>query len=180
MKKHLVIVISIVIILATPIADVSVSAIQEAAVAKAGQDVLTNDSITKMVKAGLSDTVIITMVETQPGKYLLGADDIIALKQAGVSEKIITAMLKTPASPGTVPAPRAACATDEDRRNYAARFNKEIASISPGAQATVEGTRLTIHDARASPIARNPPSQGRPRVRPYGGKAATEVPRALP
>jgi hypothetical protein len=59
---------------------------------------LTNDSIIKVVKAGLSDETITTIVRTQPGKYSLGPDDIIALKKARVSEKIITAMLNNPPS----------------------------------------------------------------------------------
>jgi hypothetical protein len=62
---------------------------------------LTNDSIVKMVKAGLSDTVIVTTVTTQPGRYSLGADDIIALKKEGVSETVIGAMLTKPAINGT-------------------------------------------------------------------------------
>jgi hypothetical protein len=59
---------------------------------------LTNDSIIKLVKAGLGEDTIIKMVNTQPGKYSLGVEDIIALKKAGVSEKIITGMLTKPAS----------------------------------------------------------------------------------
>ncbi len=54
---------------------------------------LTNDSIVKLVKAGLGEGTIISIVNTQPGKYSLGADDTIALKKAGVSQKVIAAML---------------------------------------------------------------------------------------
>jgi hypothetical protein len=46
-----------------------------------GAQPLTNDSIIKLTKAGLGEDTVVTMVETQPGKYSLGADDIIALKQ---------------------------------------------------------------------------------------------------
>jgi hypothetical protein len=67
-------------------------------------ELLTNDSIIKMVKAGLSDPVIISIVSTQPGKYSLGADDIIALKKAGVSDQIITAIVNKSAS-GLGPGP---------------------------------------------------------------------------
>lgn len=59
---------------------------------------LTNESIIKLVKAGLGDDTIIKMVDTQPGKYSLGADDIIALKTAGVSDRIITGMLNKSAN----------------------------------------------------------------------------------
>jgi hypothetical protein len=59
---------------------------------------LTNDSIVKLVKAGLGEDTIIKMVDTQPGEYSLGVEDIIALKNAGVSEKIIAAMLNKSAN----------------------------------------------------------------------------------
>jgi hypothetical protein len=68
-----------------------------------GAQPLTNESILKLVKAGLGEDTIIKMVDTQPGKYSVGADDIIALKTAGVSEKIITAMLDKSASTPTPP-----------------------------------------------------------------------------
>lgn len=58
------------------------------------QEPLTNDSVVKLVKAGLSEDLIVQTVSSQPGAYELSADKIVALKRAGVSDKIITAMLK--------------------------------------------------------------------------------------
>ncbi len=57
------------------------------------QEVLNNDTILKLVKAGLNDDVIAGMVNSQPGKYSLDSDAVIALKQGGVSDKVITAMV---------------------------------------------------------------------------------------
>jgi hypothetical protein len=57
------------------------------------QEPLNNDSILKMVRAGLGENLIVTAVRTQPGKYSLSADELIRLKEAGVSEKILAAML---------------------------------------------------------------------------------------
>ena len=54
---------------------------------------LDNDSIVKLVKAGMGEETIISIVRTQQGKYSLGVDDIIALKKAGVSEKTIAVMV---------------------------------------------------------------------------------------
>ncbi len=75
---------------------------------------LTNDSIVKLVKAGLGEDTIISIVNTQPGQYSLGADDIAALKKAGVSERVITAMLRRwathqagPSPPSATPGPSA-------------------------------------------------------------------------
>jgi hypothetical protein len=55
--------------------------------------VLTNDSILRMVKAGLGDDLILQTIAAQPGKYATDSDSMIALKDAGVSDRIITAMV---------------------------------------------------------------------------------------
>ena len=71
------------------------------------EEVLTNESIVKMFKAGLSEEVIINVVNLQPGKYSLSTDDLIALKNANVSPRVITAMMnKSQGAPAaSVPAP---------------------------------------------------------------------------
>lgn len=51
-----------------------------------------NDTIVKMAKAGLDDTVIIQTIQTQPGHYDTDPDNLIALKNAGVSQQVIAAM----------------------------------------------------------------------------------------
>jgi hypothetical protein len=56
------------------------------------QDILTNESIVKMVKSGLGESLIISMVQGQPGKYSLTPDEVLKLKEAGVSEKILATM----------------------------------------------------------------------------------------
>ena len=57
------------------------------------QQVLDNEAILKLVKAGLSEDVIVGMVNSQAGKYSTSADDVISLKTSGVSDKIIAAMV---------------------------------------------------------------------------------------
>jgi hypothetical protein len=71
---------------------------------------MNNDAVVKMVKAGLSDDVIITTINASPGTYDTTANGLIALKQAGVSDKVIAAIVaKTtpaaPSAPAAVPAP---------------------------------------------------------------------------
>jgi hypothetical protein len=61
-------------------------------VVMAAQDILTNDSVVKLVKSGLGDALIVNMVKTQPGTYSLTPDDVAKLKAAGVSQEILTAM----------------------------------------------------------------------------------------
>ena len=56
------------------------------------QQALNNDSIIRMVKAQLSDDVIVATINASPGAYDTSADGLIALKQAGVSNKVIDAI----------------------------------------------------------------------------------------
>jgi hypothetical protein len=62
---------------------------------------LTNESIVKLVKAGMTEDVVLGMVNTQPGQYSLGTEDVIALKQAGVGQKVIAAMISKPPAGGS-------------------------------------------------------------------------------
>ena len=71
------------------------------------QETLTNDAIVKMVKAGLSEDVIVNVIGLQPGKYSLSPDDLIALKNANVSPRVITAMMNKSQSGAASPPPAA-------------------------------------------------------------------------
>jgi hypothetical protein len=57
------------------------------------ESIFDNQSIAKLVKAGLGEDVIVGIVNSRPGKYALGADDIVSLKQQKVPDKVILAML---------------------------------------------------------------------------------------
>ena len=46
-----------------------------------------------MTKAGLGESLIISMVQSQPGKYSMTRDDLVKLKQQGVSDKVLGAMI---------------------------------------------------------------------------------------
>jgi hypothetical protein len=57
------------------------------------QETLTNDSVAKMVKAGLGDSLIVSMIQNQPAKYTLTPDALVKLKQQGVSDNVLAAMV---------------------------------------------------------------------------------------
>jgi hypothetical protein len=71
------------------------------------QRALTNETILKMTRAGLDDTVILQTIQTQPGSFDTSPDDLISLKAAGVSQQVIAAMQARSAGlsvrPGAVP-----------------------------------------------------------------------------
>jgi hypothetical protein len=73
------------------------------------QQALNNDAVIKLVKAGLSDDLIISTITASPGAYDTSADGIIALKQCGASDKVVAAIVvkNTTAVPAARPAPAA-------------------------------------------------------------------------
>lgn len=79
------------------------------------QQALNNDGVIKLVKAGLSDDLIVSTINASPGAYDSSANGLIALKTAGASDKVVTAIVMKAAappppvapvpSPGAIPAP---------------------------------------------------------------------------
>lgn len=57
------------------------------------QEVLTNDSIVMMVKAGLAESVILLKIRSTATKFDVRTEALVALKQAGVADKILETML---------------------------------------------------------------------------------------
>jgi hypothetical protein len=57
------------------------------------QETLTNETLIKLAKAGLSDEVIVGMMRSQAGQYSTTPTSVIAMKQAGVSDTVIAAMV---------------------------------------------------------------------------------------
>ncbi len=66
------------------------------------QKALNNETVIKMVKAGLSEDVILTTINASPASFDTSANALIDLKTAGVTDKIISAMMQK-ASTGTAP-----------------------------------------------------------------------------
>ncbi|MGA2133855.1 MAG: hypothetical protein ABSH50_16290 [Bryobacteraceae bacterium] len=61
--------------------------------AAVAQDVLNNDAVVRMVKSGLGEKLIVSMVENQPGQYSVTPDEIVKLKAQGVPEGVLAAMV---------------------------------------------------------------------------------------
>jgi hypothetical protein len=57
------------------------------------QQGLTNTDIIKMQSAGLSESIILSSVNTQPAAYDTSTDGLLALKKAGVSDAVLAAMI---------------------------------------------------------------------------------------
>ncbi len=61
---------------------------------------INNDTVIKMVKAGLSDDTIVTTINASAGTYDASPNGLIALKKAGVSDKVIEAIAAKATSGG--------------------------------------------------------------------------------
>lgn len=66
-------------------------------IVKAGTEkqiaLLTNDSIVQLVKAGISEEIIINVIKTQPTRFDVGAAGILTLHSNGIGDKIISEMV---------------------------------------------------------------------------------------
>lgn len=63
------------------------------------QQALNNEAIIKLVKAGLSDDLIVSTINAQPGSYDTSTDGLIALKTANISDKVVAAIVAKAAAP---------------------------------------------------------------------------------
>jgi hypothetical protein len=69
----------------------------------AADEALTNETLIKLVKAGLRDEVIIAMINNEPGRYPVNPRAVIAMKEAGVSDNVIAAIVnKSSGSAGQI------------------------------------------------------------------------------
>jgi len=75
------------------------------------QQTLNNDAVVKLVKAGLSDDLIVSTINAQPGTYDTSTDGLIALKTAGVSDKVVSAIVAKASAPPPAPVQPAESAT---------------------------------------------------------------------
>jgi hypothetical protein len=57
------------------------------------QQGLTNTDVIKMQSAGLSESIILSSVNTQPAAYDTSTDGLLALKTSGVSDAVLGAMI---------------------------------------------------------------------------------------
>src|SRR5262249_30015042 len=66
-----------------------------ALVAPSTASALTVDEVVSLVRGGVSDTVILTLIDRDKSIFTLDPDQVVSLKAQGVSEPVILAMLKS-------------------------------------------------------------------------------------
>jgi len=62
-------------------------------------EVLTNDAVVAMVKADLSEELILNMIKISENQFDLSTQGLLRLKDSGISETVIKAMARRPHHP---------------------------------------------------------------------------------
>lgn len=101
------------------------------------QEVLTNDGVVKMVKAGLPEAVIIQKIRSSERKFDTSTDGLVRLKSAGVPDKVIEAMMGAPAG-GTASAAAPAAAGEPVIAHVAAGSQRRLKSVVGNMEFKVE------------------------------------------
>jgi len=147
-----------------------------ATVALAQDEVLTNDEIISLTKAGLASSVIVNKIRTtSKTNFDLSTDGLIRLKQAGVSDDAVAAMLEAKsgrsAPSGSTPSGAAPAAASGDPNDPMAPHNYGIYLIDES-----DGTRKMVQMA-PSVSAQNRTGGGfTASVTPFGlGKVKTKA-----
>jgi hypothetical protein len=103
------------------------------------QQILNNDSVIKLAKAGLSEDLIITTINSSPGSYDTSADGLIALKNAGVSDKVVSAIILK-STPTSTPPARPGIASDAPPASSSSTAQSPDSIPTPAAQQLVQGS----------------------------------------
>ena len=114
------------------------------------QTPMTNASVIDMVRAGLSEPVILQTIAQQRSDYKLSSDDLIALKAAGVTDPVLTAMLnrmKAQSGESSVKAPAPPAAGTAGTRE--AHFKKTKLADVKGKEASID---LILSDPKQSMV----------------------------
>jgi hypothetical protein len=98
------------------------------------QQSLNNDSVIKLVKAGLSDDLVVSTINASPGTYDTSPDGIISMKTAGVSDKVVSAIVS---KAGSQPAQTVQPATATDGLKPEQKQKKYLGIVQPGARIVV-------------------------------------------
>jgi tetratricopeptide (TPR) repeat protein len=86
-------------------------------------EVLTNDAVVTMVKAGLGEQVILDKIKISENQFDLSTQGLVRLKESGVSETVIKAMVETAAAP-VAPAPKTAEAMAQETQDAIALYRQ--------------------------------------------------------
>jgi len=92
----------------------------------AQDEVMTNDEVISLTKAGLAGSVIIGKIRTSKSNFDMSTDALIKLKQSGVPDDVVTAMLEAKSGKGAGTSGAAAVGPTGDPNDPMAKKNYGI------------------------------------------------------
>jgi hypothetical protein len=115
------------------------------------QEVMTNETVIQMVKAGFSESVILAKMRSSQTKFDTRTDALIELKKAGVPEKVMQAIVSGGAPPASAPAAAAPAASAPAMAAPAPQGGRRgpIYHVSGAKQVELIGTSGDIESSRA-------------------------------
>ena len=115
-----------------------------------GQEVMTNETVIQMVKAGFSENVILAKMRSSQTKFDTRTEALIALKQAGTPEKVMQAIVSGGAPPASAaPAASAPAASAPAVAAPQGGRRGPIHHLSGGKQVELIGTSGDVETSRA-------------------------------
>jgi hypothetical protein len=126
--------------------------------ARPASTAMTNRDVIALVKAKISDDIIVAKIKQSKTRFDTSTDGLVALKQAGVSDALISAMISAGSSSGA-PAPAAASATTPEASTAAAGTKaKDRPVLKPGeTPANAKGEAVGTNAGTAARTAADPP-----------------------
>ena len=113
------------------------------------QEVMTNETVIQMVKAGFSESVILAKMRSSQTKFDTRTDALIELKKAGVPEKVMQAIVNGGAPPASAPAAAASAASAMAAPAPQGGRRGPIYHVSGGKQVELIGTSGDLETSRA-------------------------------
>ena len=77
--------------------------VQAQEAANSGAEILTNETVLKMVRASLSPIIVVSKIRTSKTNFNLSTDELIRLQQEKVPDEIIKGMVDSATSEATRP-----------------------------------------------------------------------------
>lgn len=111
------------------------------------EELLTNESVIQMAKAGISSEIILKKIQSTIGRYDLSVDGLVNLKNSGVGEEVIKAMMAVKPPPALRRASESASNQPPANLNItesATDYNKAILKTSR----TMSINKSSLHPSR--------------------------------
>jgi hypothetical protein len=110
--------------------------------AKAGPAAMTNQDVIRLVKAGLSEELIIAKISKSKTKFDTSVDGLVALKQAGVSDRLIAVMVNPPTASEAPAGSAVSSSGGSGSGGSGSGGSGASTSAAPGAAAAAKGPAL--------------------------------------